>query len=331
MGAHTVAGVDVGGTKITFAVWAAGSVAYREVLPYTARSSREFSDLVLKGIRDLQAHAAGQGSQIEGVGIGCAGMVDQQRGMFLFPPNMPGVRDVPLAQIVRSATGIPTFLENDANCALIAEWVAGVARGKHDVVLFTVGTGIGGALIVDGHLYVGKHGYAGELGHMHMIDGGLRCGCGRTGCLETISSGTGIARYVNGALARGVKSAMTAEDAASARRIAEFAHKGDPLAVRAFKRAAGYLGRAAATMINVLDPELVVVGGGVTESGLIMDEMQRVARKYSLPLLLEGVEFTMAQYRNDAGAIGAALLAQELLQGHPIYSSPDLAEGAAVL
>jgi glucokinase len=317
---RTVAGVDIGGTKVTFILWSEGAMTYRVVRPYTARSSREFSALILKGMGDLRRRATDAGTSIMGTGIGCAGMVDQKRGVLLFPPNMPGVRDVALVDIVSGATGAPAYLENDANCALFAEWVSGVAVGHRNVVMFSVGTGVGGALIVDGHLYVGRHGFAGEIGHFPMVDRGLTCGCGRRGCLETIASGTGIERYVRSALARGSKSLMTMEDAESARTISEFAHNGDLLAQQAFKRAARYLGRAAAALINTLDPDMVVLGGGVAESGLLMDGMKRVAQRRSLPLLFEGIEFTLAHYKNDAGAVGAALLADQLLKGQSVYS-----------
>ena len=319
--ARTVAGVDIGGTKVTFILWSSGAIAYRMVLPYAGGSSREFSELVLKGMGDLRLRAKDAGTAIMGTGIGCAGMIDQRRGVLLFPPNMPGVRDVALADIVGEFTGAPAYLENDANCALFAEWVSGVAVGRRNVVMFSVGTGVGGALIVDGHLYIGRHGFAGEMGHLPVVDRGLLCGCGRHGCLETVASGTGIERYVKSALARGSKSLMTMEDAGSARTISEFAHNGDPLAQQAFKRAARYLGRAAAALINALDPDMVVLGGGVAESGLLMDEMKRVAQQRSLPLLFEGIEFAMAHYRNDAAAVGAALLADRLLEGQTVYST----------
>ena len=318
---RTVAGVDIGGTKITFILWSGCAITYKVVLPYVAQSSRQFSELILSGMNDLSRRAADTGTVIMATGIGCAGIVDQKRGMLLFPPNMPGVRDVALVDIVGGATGAPAYLENDAKCALFAEWVSGVAIGRRNVVMFAVGTGVGGALIVDGHLYVGRHGFAGEIGHLPMVEQGLLCGCGRHGCLETTASGTGIERYVRSALARGSKSLMTMNDAESARTISEFAHRGDLLALRAFRRAAHDLGRAAATLINTLDPDMVVLGGGVAESGLVMDEMKRVAERHSLPLLFDGIEFAMAHYRNDAAAVGAALLADRLLEGQPVYST----------
>jgi glucokinase len=318
---RTVAGVDIGGTKVTFILWSKDAITYRVVQPYAARSSREFTELILKGMGELRLRATEAETVIMGTGIGCAGMVDQKRGVLLFPPNMPGVRDVALVDIVGEATGAPAYLENDANCALFAEWVSGVAVGRRNVVMLSVGTGVGGALIMDGHLYVGRHGFAGEIGHLPMVDRGLLCGCGRHGCLETIASGTGIEWYVKRALARGSKSLMTMEDAESARTISEFAHNGDMLAQRAFKWAAHDLGRAVAALINTLDPDMVVLGGGVAESGLLMDEMKRVAQRRSLPLLFEGIEFAMAHYRNDAGAVGAALLADQLLKGQTAYST----------
>jgi glucokinase len=320
-GARTIAGIDIGGTKVKFILRSRGATTYESVVPYTARSGNEFSDLILRGLDDLRTRAVAHGNAIAATGVGCAGMVDQRRGVFLFPPNMPGVRDVALAEIVSRATGAPAFLENDANCALFAEWVDGVAVGRRNVVMFSVGTGVGGALVVDGHLYVGHHGFAGEVGHLPMLHQGLLCGCGRHGCLETIASGTGIERYVKAALARGVPSLMTVEDAQSARRISEFAHAGDQLARRAFRRAAFYLGRAAATLINTLDPDMIVLGGGVAESGLLLDDMRRAAESRSLPLLFEGIDFVVARYRNDAGAVGAAFLAEQLLDGRQVYSA----------
>lgn len=320
VGARIVAGVDVGGTKITFVLWTDGSIRYKAVLPYTARSNEEFEALMRTGLDDLVRHAASLGTTIAATGIGCAGMADQKRGILRFSPNMPGVHDIALAGIAASVTGGPGFLENDAKCALLAEWVQGVATGRRNVVMFAVGTGVGGALILDGHLYVGRHGYAGEVGHIPMVERGLLCGCGRHGCLETIASGTGIERYVQRALARGAVSRMTLQDANSARTIATFAHEGDHLAQQAFRQAARALGRAAGGIINTLDPDMIVLGGGVAESGLLMDEMKRVAERRSLPLLFEGVEFAEAHYKNDAAAIGAALLASELLAGRAVYA-----------
>lgn len=319
-GARVIAGIDIGGTKVKFILRSHGATTYESVLPFTARSSNEFSDLLLRGISGLRASVAAQGTVIAATGVGCAGMVDQKRGILPFSPNMPGVHDIAIGEIVSHATGAPTFVENDANCALFAEWVDGVAVGRRDVIMFAVGTGVGGAVVADNHLYVGRHGFAGEVGHMPMVQHGLLCGCGRYGCLETIASGTGIERYVKSALARGVPSSMTVEDARSARRIADFAHAGDRLAVRAFRRAAFYLGCAAATMINTLDPDMIVLGGGVAESGLLLDEMKRVAENRSLPLLFEGIEFAAARYRNDAAAVGAVLLAEQLLDGRQVYS-----------
>ena len=138
--ARTVAGVDIGGTKVTFILWSGSSITYKMVRPYAARSSREFADLILEGMRDLRLRATDMRTTVVATGIGCAGMVDQKRGVLLFPPNMPGVRDVALVDIVSGITGAPAYLENDANCALFAEWVSGVAVGRRNVVMFSVGT-----------------------------------------------------------------------------------------------------------------------------------------------------------------------------------------------
>jgi glucokinase len=314
-------GVDVGGTKISSILWSDGEILYRGVVPSAARTTSDFEETVLQAVNDMGEHAEAVGCTLVGIGIGCAGLVDQQKGRYLFPTNIPGVHEVALAEYLRGKIGLPVFLENDANCALLAEWIDGVARGYRNVILVTVGTGVGGGLIVDNHLYVGRHGFAGEIGHISMVQGGLPCGCGRHGCLETIASGTGIQRYVQQALRRGAKSSMCLADASSARIIAEFALRGDQLARRAFQRAARYLGRTIASLINTMDPEMVVIGGGVPESGLIVDELVRTAEQRSMPLLFEGVQIVTARYKNDAGAVGAALLAQRLVDNKPVYST----------
>lgn len=313
-------GVDVGGTKINNVLWSGQKILCRSAIASTARTSHDFEELILQSVNDIGRRGKAAGYTLAGVVVGCAGLVDQRRGLFLFPTNIPGVHEMALASYLEDKTGLPSYLENDANCALFAEWVNGAAQGCRNVVLLTVGTGVGGAFIIDNHLYVGRHGFAGEVGHVPVVEGGLVCGCKGHGCLETIASGTGIERYARHALKQGMKSSMRLADADSAKTIAEFARKGDPVARRAFRRAARYLGRTVAGLVNTMDPDMIVIGGGVPESGLIMEELKKTAQLRSLPLLFDGVHIVSAKYKNDAGAVGAAMLAQYLVDGRQVYS-----------
>lgn len=314
-------GVDIGGTKVSTILWSRGKILDRSVVPSPSKTTEEFEEKVLGSVNEVCAHARKTGYEPAAIGIGCAGLVDQSKGLFLFPTNIPGVHEVALAGFLAAKTGLPAYLENDANCALFAEWVDGVAKGYRNVIFFIVGTGVGGGFILDNHLYIGRHGFAGEIGHFPVVETGLRCGCKGHGCLETISSGTGIQRYAQNALRHGAQSSMSLEEAGSAKAIAEYARKGDPVAQRAFHRAAHYLGRTIGGLINLFDPDMIILGGGVPDSGLILDEVIRTAQKRSMPLLYEGVRIVTAQYKNDAGSIGAALLAQYLAEGRQVYSA----------
>ncbi len=318
---RTVVGVDIGGTKVRFILRSRHVTVYSHVVPYLAASNTEFVQLIVSGIEDLKALAFRRGLTLDAIGMGCAGMVDRKRGILRFSPNMSGVREVGLVHAVEDATGSPAFLENDVKCALFAEWTEGVAAGVHNVAMLSVGTGIGGALILNDHFYVGHHGYAGEIGHIPVVQGGLLCGCGRRGCLETVASGTAIERYVRESLDRGKASAMMGEETLDAQHIAAFARSGDRLASRAFRRAARYLGRAVAILVDTLDLDMIVLGGGVAESRLLLDEMRRYAAAHSLPLLFEGVTFAEARFQNDAGALGAALLAEKQVEGHSMQEA----------
>lgn len=318
-GGRTVAGVDIGGTKVRFVIRSRCVTIYSHVVPYVAASNAEFLRLIVSGLEDLKVLAFKRGLTLDAIGMGCAGMVDRKRGVLRFSPNMPGIREIGLVRAVEDATGSPAFLENDVKCALFAEWTEGAATGARNVVMLSIGTGIGGALILNNRFYVGHHGYAGEIGHIPVVQRGCLCGCGKRGCLETVASGTAIERYVRESLDRGAASVMMREEALDAQHIAAFAQSGDRLAARAFRRAAQYLGRVVTILVDTLDLDMIVLGGGVAKSGLLLDEMKQYAAAHSLPLLFEGVAFAEARFQNDAGALGAALLAEKQLEGYSMY------------
>jgi glucokinase len=315
----TVVGVDLGASNVRFILYSQGHEKSSLLVPLTARTPHDLEQLVVGGVRTMLSRGASCGLTVSAIGVGCAGLVNRERGVLVLPPNMPSIRNVAIGDAVRSATGLPSFVDNDGNCALLAESVSGVARGKRNVIMFAVGTGIGGALMLNGRLYTGRIGFAGEVGHIPVMRRGLRCGCGNIGCLETVASGTGIQHYVQRAAAGGAATAMSPTEMLSAVTIGECAKRGDHLAQRAFSRAAYYLGVAGAGLVNTLAPDMIVLGGGVSESGLLHVNMDRTLRAKSLSLIVESVSVVLAHNGSRAGAIGAACLAERLAGGQPLY------------
>ncbi len=306
-------GVDFGGTKVKFAV------ADKKLKPLKIFSfptgKIEKSDDIISVIRKGFSEAS-KISRIRAVGIGIAGMVNPWKGVAVFLTNLGGLSDVPLSSLLSDTLGVPVFIDNDVNVALFGESRAGVLKNVKNALFVAVGTGVGGAILLSEKLYVGKDGFAGEFGHITVRLNGLKCNCGKRGCLETESSGKGIERFVLNRKRRGAKTEI---DKIDAKRIAYFAKRGDPLAVKAFENAVKYLAMATGNLINIFNPEFVVFGGGVTESGLIVEKIRKLLPEYALKSFLPSVRITESILKNDAGAIGAAHLSFERLTGKDVY------------
>ena len=250
--------------------------------------------------------------------MGAAGLVDETRSVVRFAPNL-GWREQPLRQLLEAATDLPVVVENDANAAAWAEYRFGAARGRDDVVMVTVGTGIGGALILGGQLYRGGFGLAGEIGHLVLDPDGPPCGCGRRGCWEQFASGNALLRDARARAADdrvGAKLLLslgdgTPEGVAGAH-ITTAAKRGDPVALAVFAHAGYWLGRGMAELAAVLDPRCYVVGGGVSEAGDLLLAPARAA--FAEHLMGSGVrppaEILIAELGNLAGLVGAADLAR---------------------
>jgi glucokinase len=255
------------------------------------------------------------------VGIGAAAWIDASRSTVLFAPNLAW-RDEPLRDHVRTATGLPTVVENDANVAAWAEFRFGAGRIFDDsMVMLTVGTGIGGGIVLGGELVRGTHGIAAELGHMLSVPDGHPCGCGRLGCLEQYASGRALLRFARaGARQEPDRAPVLLElaggdaDAITGLMITEAAQKGDPVSREAFAQIGYWLGGAMADLVQILDPQVLVVGGGVIDAGdLLMGPTQRA---YAEALAVRGTlpvaELRAAETGSAAGVIGAADLARRL-------------------
>jgi glucokinase len=252
--------------------------------------------------------------EVAALGVGAAGMV-QSDGVMRFAPNLAW-REFPLRERIESAVGLPTMVDNDANVAAWGEFRFGTGRGSSDMLLVTVGTGIGGGIIAGRKVLRGAHGFAGEIGHIIVEPGGPLCGCGNHGCWEQVASGRAIGRLGREAAAGHPGSAMVALAGGDPSKITgpvvtASAKQGDPVAVRILAEVGRRLGEGIAGLVNILDPDLVVVGGGVIEAGDLLLEPARRAfiESVEAPEHRPNVPLLAAAMGNDAGAVGAADLA----------------------
>ena len=305
-------GLDVGGTKVLgVAADARGVVLDEHRVPTPADDGIAIVAAMAEVVSVLRAR---QG-EVAAVGAGVAGLVTRE-GVVRFSPNLPGVVELPVAALLSEAVGLPVRLDNDATCALWGEHQRGVAQGIDDVALVTLGTGVGGALVLDGQLMRGANGFAGEVGHMVVDVGGVQCVCGRRGCWERYASGSGLGRM-----------GREAAEAGRAPRLVELAG-GDPLLVRGehvtaaaaegdaqalavFEVLAGWVALGLVNLTQALDVSTFVIGGGLAEAGevLIGPIRRAYAERAVAPDHRPPVDIVAAELGEQAGAVGAALLA----------------------
>jgi glucokinase len=307
-------GIDVGGTKINaFRVARDGTIVERSSMPTPADDEAATLAAMVALARSLTT------SEVLAIGVGAAGMVDATEGVLRFAPNLAW-RNLPIAQRMRDALGLPCQVDNDASMAAYGEFRFGAGRGYRHLLLVTVGTGIGGGIVADGRLFRGANGFAAEIGHIIVEPGGPLCGCGNRGCWEQVASGGAIGRVGRETvlehphsllwrLAEGDRSKVTGKI------VTEAAKQGDEVSVGIVSEAGRRLGEGIAGLVNVLDPQVVVVGGGVVVAGDLLLDPARVAFVDAV----EGrehrprVPIVPAQLGNDAGSVGAATLALEEL------------------
>jgi glucokinase len=249
---------------------------------------------------------------VSAIGLGSPGPLDPHTGYLLAPPNNPEWHNFPLAPNVEKHFGVKTYLDNDANLAALGEYRFGAGKGHHDVLYFTVSTGIGAGVIIDDRLLQGYHGLAAELGHVIVDPDGPPCSCGFNGHLEAFSSGPAIVKYVLGELEAGARSSLTRTKSLNARDVAEAANNGDELAIKAYRRAGEYLGIGVASFLHAFDPSIVIFGGGVSQVGsLLFDPFnESLKQRVFHPRYLEGLVITRAELGDDAGLLGARALAE---------------------
>ena len=265
----SIVAVDIGGTKIMTAVFSTdGQILAKDVCPTIAN---EGVDAVIERLKSSIGNLLNQhklsASRLAGIGIACAGGIDSASGIVVTPsPNLPGWSDLPLRDIIEERFGVDTCVLNDASSAALGEQRFGAGQGAKNLVLVTLGTGIGGGIVIDGQLYLGACGSAGEIGHMTVDEGGPICGCGNVGCLEVMSSGRAIAREAVRRLSQGEKSSLTETTRGevsdiTSEQVATAAAAGDSLALDVFTRAGHYLGVGLVNIVNAFNPEMIILGG----------------------------------------------------------------------
>ncbi|MBX9928825.1 MAG: ROK family protein [Gemmatimonadaceae bacterium] len=322
-----VVGVDLGGTNILV-----GTMAPDGTTPIAVRTeptlAAEGSDAVVarmcrlvdEVIADTCAATGATRAQIRGVGVGAPGPLDRERGIIHVAPNL-GWHDLPLRDLMTERLGLPATLENDANCATLGEWWIGAARGARHVVGITIGTGIGGGLILNGRLFHGASDVAGELGHATIDSTGRRCKCGNYGCLEAYASGPAIAERAREALAGGEASRITAlVDGDLARVTAaivyEASQEGDEIAREVVRETARFLGTGVANILNTYNPEVVVLAGGVAQAGeALFGPLRAEVRRRAFKPAVDACRIVPGALGGNAGAVGAiaSFLAQTRL------------------
>jgi glucokinase len=307
-------GIDLGGTSIkTGVVDKQGKILAQVEVPTEAAAGLETVIAnMAKGARLAVEKAGLSMDQVAGAGVGAPGICNVAEGVVVTAGNL-GWQDVPVCALLSQQLSIPVTLENDANCAALGEQWSGAARGTQHVVMLTIGTGVGGGLILNGKIYHGFKGWAGELGHMPAVENGPQCGCGQRGCLETVASATAMGALAKQAIESGTAPylAKRAEELGKvdARLVIYAAREGDQVAQEILNQVAGYLGAAIASMVSALNPEAVVIGGGASAAGdLLLEPIRRVVNERAMPGPAAACQILQASLGNDAGLIGAASL-----------------------
>ncbi|SEP12427.1 ROK family glucokinase [Paenibacillus sp. OV219] len=310
MSEKIVVGVDIGGTAIKVGICSMeGELLHTFEGPTEVeKGSDVVCDNIAKYAKQIVEESSFTWEHVEGVGIGIAGFLDIANGIVKQSVNL-FFDNVPLKAILEEKLSKRVLVNNDANVAALGEAWAGAGRGINDCVCYTLGTGVGGGVIINGKIVEGFAGMAGELGHMVTVPDleAIQCNCGQMGCLETVSSATGIIRMAKDAVARGDRTSLSFVEDIMAKDVIDAAKAGDEVAARIVTRAAFYLGKSLGTMAVVLNPQRFIIGGGVSKAGEFLFEQIREAFKKSAPAMAqEGVEIVPAILGNDAGVVGAA-------------------------
>jgi len=310
-GPSCVVVADIGGTTTRIAVVQSGTMLARVSLP-TVRG-QGLAEFVVRAIdKLLTSHRVDMGS-VTGVGVSIPGPLDQSRRHVAFTGNV-GLRDYPLAERLEQSLGVPVVMDDDANCAALAEATRGAAAQSSVAVLIVVGTGIGGGIVLDGVPYRGAHSAAGEVGHIVVDRDGPVCSCGHAGCFEALASGPALAKRGKTAMLAGSAAILSDivggdPEAVDPAHTLQAAERGDPGALAAVEETGYYLGLGVAAVANMLDPDVIVLGGGLGRTPAMLVFARRGVKEHCIAPTDQLVRVEIAQLGDDAGLWGAALLA----------------------
>ena len=306
-----VVGVDLGGTKISTALSNLnGEVISQTTVPTNANEGEiPVLTRIIESIEKVIKDGSANYEEIKGIGIGSPGPLDAEKGTIIYTPNLP-FKNFNLIEPINKKFGLPVFLDNDANVAAIGEYMFGAGRGAKNVVFFTVSTGVGGGAVLNGKIYRGHTSNALEIGHMTVAPDGPRCNCGNIGCVEATSSGTAIAKRGQEALTSKVETSLRKYETITSYEVFTEAAAGDPVCVDIINNALNYLGIAVANAVSIFDPEVIIIGGGVSKAGdIVFDTVRKVVNKRCFKSMAESVKIVPAGLGTDAGVIGAVALA----------------------
>lgn len=312
-----IVGVDIGGTKIAVSLGTQkGEVLGKTV--FSAKKSKKASallDQIQFSISELLSERGLGKQHLLGIGVAIPGAIDPRRQMVLKSPNSPYWENFPIKPVFMRKFRIPVVIENDANAAALGERYFGLGKGVDHFLYITVSTGIGSGIVVNGSLVRGEKGTAGEIGHMTIMRGGLRCHCGKKGCLEAYSSGIAIADHLKRAIRKGARSKYFEKiklTNISGQLVSQAARAGDHLAIQARKIAADFLGIGLANVINLLNPKRIILGGGVMEHvDHFWVPMMKAVRREAWPMAFRSCEIVRSHLEKNVGDLGAMALVLE--------------------
>ncbi len=306
-----VVGVDLGGTKISAALSDLnGKVVSKITVPTNANEGEiPVLNRIIESIEKVIKDGSATYKEIKGIGIGSPGPLDAEKGTIIYTPNLP-FKNFNLVEPLNKKFGVPIFLDNDANVATIGEYMFGAGKGSKNAIFFTVSTGIGGGAVLNGKVYRGHTSNALEIGHMTVAPDGPRCNCGNIGCVEATSSGTAIAKRGQEALTSKVETSLRKYKTVTSYEVFIEAAAGDAVCIDIINNALNYLGIAVANTVAIFDPEIIIIGGGVSEAGaVVFDTVRKVVDKRCFKSMAESVKIVPAALGADAGVIGAVALA----------------------
>ncbi|MBI1922908.1 ROK family protein [Candidatus Poribacteria bacterium] len=311
-----IVGIDIGGTKLaTVVADGNGKILQKVRKPTESEKGPQHAVRLLLEMVDETIQLAGlKREDISGIGVSCGGPLDTKTGVVYSPPNLPGWDALPLKELLEAAFHIPTIIENDANAGALAEWRFGGGRGYNYVLYMTMSTGIGGGIVVNGQIYHGANDSAGEVGHQILLPTGPLCGCGKRGCLEALCSGPAIARRAQAAIREHPQTQLLALadgqiDRVRSEHVLEAARNGDALALSLINETAYYMGWGIANLVNILNPEIVLIGTIAVAAGdLLLDPIRRTVAEMAMQRPAEVVKIMPAELGDSVGDLAAIAL-----------------------